>query len=510
MADSSPALRFVTPPDWPTPPDGWVPPDGWAPDPSWPPAPAGWQFWELGAAVSAAPTQVRGGPETADPPAQHAEPIVVAPAVPGANDLAVDEARRVERHAPMETEPILHRDEGPAAAPEPAPAPTRRSLRDVDAPTDALLPTDVEALEGKVAALRAELVELDDAVLLQHVGIYEYHHPLENAEAYKDRLAALRERIRDANRSGAAILATDKFAYNNSLAQGRKFVADFSKLMLRAYNAEADSCVRAMRAGALQTAVKRLDAAATSIARLGTMMQMRVAPDYHALRLEELELTADFNAKRLEEKELEREERERLREERKVAQELAAQREKLDKQRAHYLNALATLESTGSPDEIADLRARLDQVDDAISQNDYRAANVRAGYVYVISNIGAFGPGVVKIGMTRRLEPMDRVRELGDASVPFGFDVHALFFADDAVTLENELHKAFAPRRVNRVNLRREFFFATPAEVRDVVASKVGSLLEYAEVPEATQYHQSAGQWPAGAQPGPAGASPTS
>ena len=87
----------------------------------------------------------------------------------------------------------------------------------------------------------------------------------------------------------------------------------------------------------------------------------------------------------------------------------------------------------------------------------------------------------MKIGMTRRLEPRDRVRELGDASVPFLYDTHALFFSDDAVTLENELHKAFAHRRVNHVNVRREFFFATPAEVRDVLMEKVGGLLEFNE-----------------------------
>jgi hypothetical protein len=92
---------------------------------------------------------------------------------------------------------------------------------------------------------------------------------------------------------------------------------------------------------------------------------------------------------------------------------------------------------------------------------------------------------------------MDRIRELGDASVPFPFDVHALYFSDDAVTLENELHKAFAARRLNRVNERREFFFATPEEVRDVLAQKVGNLLEYAAKPEADQYYQSLSSWPA-------------
>jgi hypothetical protein len=128
---------------------------------------------------------------------------------------------------------------------------------------------------------------------------------------------------------------------------------------------------------------------------------------------------------------------------------------------------------------------RLADIDKAIEANDYRIANIRAGYAYVISNIGAFGPNIVKIGMTRRLVPMDRVRELGDASVPFRYDVHAMFLSDDAITLENELHKRFADRRVNFVNESREFFFATPAEVRVALLEKDGGLLEFHESPEA-------------------------
>ena len=99
----------------------------------------------------------------------------------------------------------------------------------------------------------------------------------------------------------------------------------------------------------------------------------------------------------------------------------------------------------------------------------YREQSTRAGYVYIISNIGSFGENVYKIGVTRRLEPQDRVDELGDASVPFYFDVHAMIFSDDAPSLENALHKAFDNRRLNRINLRREFFHVTLSEIEDVV-----------------------------------------
>ncbi|MBF6136404.1 DUF4041 domain-containing protein [Nocardia otitidiscaviarum] len=362
----------------------------------------------------------------------------------------------------------------------------------------------VDELTAQLQALRTSpvaspptdplLVTVDDALVLQEVGIYEYHHPLENADSYKQALAELRADVREAVKAGDAIVVAKKFGFNNSLAEGRRLTADLSKLMLRAYNAEAENCVRTIRAGNLETAARRLDKAAKDIEKLGAAMQMHISAAYHTLRIKELELTADYMMKVQEEREAAREERERLREQRKVEQELAAERERLEKEQAHYRAVLQRLETTGQ--DTRDIEDQLTRIADAIAQNDYRAANIRAGYVYVISNIGAFGPNVVKIGLTRRLEPLDRVRELGGASVPFPFDVHAVYFSDDAVTLENELHKEFAALRLNHANVRREFFFASPEEVRRVLAKKVGNLLDYNDSPEATQYFQSRRYWP--------------
>jgi hypothetical protein len=107
----------------------------------------------------------------------------------------------------------------------------------------------------------------------------------------------------------------------------------------------------------------------------------------------------------------------------------------------------------------------------------------------------------VKIGLTRRLEPLDRIHELGDAAVPFRFDVHAIFFSEDAVSLEHELHERFSAIRVNWVNNRKEFFFASPAEVRTVLSEKLGNLLEFAEHVESTEYLQSVRYWPVDIQP---------
>lgn len=388
-----------------------------------------------------------------------------------------------------------------------ADAPVQNAAPSGPAETAALL-TRIHELEAALASASrggsGPIIELDDQRILQDVGIYRYHHPLENAAAYKDRLRVLDAQVDEVVKAGRAVLAADLFTFDGSLAKGRRMVGDLSKLMLRAYNAEADNCVRSLRSGNVSTATKRLDSAVAAIEKLGTIMEMRVNPEYHALRVAELELTADYQMKVEEERGRAREQRDLLREQRRAEAELAAERERLEKERSHYMTALESLRAKGDVVAVAELSVRLADIEEAIKSNDYRIANIRAGYVYVISNVGALGPNIVKIGMTRRLEPLDRVRELGDASVPFRYDVHALFFSDDALTLEAELHHAFADKRVNFVNERREFFFATPAEVRDVLLAKTGGLLEFTEQPAAPEYFQSLSRWPEGTRRGPA------
>jgi regulator of protease activity HflC (stomatin/prohibitin superfamily) len=452
-------MRFNPPPGWPSPPDGWTPPHGWSPNPSWPAPPDGWQLW-------VSDTDNTGASE-----------------------------------APATTPAAAGLTRGRHAAGDPSTPPV--VVHAAGADTAGLL-ARIGELQAALAAqtTSGDVIELSDQRVLQDVGIYRYHHPLENAAAYKERLAELEGQIDEIVRTGRAVLAADLFTFDGSLAKGRKMVADLSKLMLRAYNAEADNCVRSLRSGNISTATKRLVSAVTAIEKLGAIMDMRVNPEYHALRVAELELTADYQMKLQEEREAAREERELLREQRRAEAELAAEKGRLDKERAHYVGALEVLRAKGDDIAAEELAGRLADIDKAIEANDYRIANIRAGYVYVISNIGAFGPNIVKIGMTRRLEPMDRVRELGDASVPFRYDVHAMFFSDDAVALENELHKTFADRRVNFVNERREFFFATPAEVRAALLEKDGGLLEFHESPEAPEYFQSIGHWPDGLDPG--------
>lgn len=218
-----------------------------------------------------------------------------------------------------------------------------------------------------------------DVEALHDIGIYNYRHPLENAVAYQDALDSIKTQIRAFIADGAAIEASTRFTFDNSLAKGRKMTADLAKLMLRAYNAEAKNCVRYVKAGNLPSAEKRLSGAATSIARYASMMEMHINPDYHALRLRELELTADYQMKVQEEREEAREERARLREEQQAERELRAERERLEKERAHYANVLEALSDSGSDQECRDLEGKIAEIDGRIAENDYRTANIRAG-----------------------------------------------------------------------------------------------------------------------------------
>lgn len=346
-------------------------------------------------------------------------------------------------------------------------------------------------VDAELSALRHLVVETEEARILQEVGIYRYQHPLDDSVAYRAELSRIQGQIKVmVKKDGGAINATTDWQVNGSAAQGRKMVSDISKLMLRAYNAEADNLVRGMKPYKLDSAKQRLDKVASTIAKLGGSMSISVSIAYHRLRLRELDLTADYLEKVAEEKERDREERERLREEKRVEQEIERERQRLRKEEQQFRQAIAQLQAQGDNEGVERLQAQLAGVIGEIEAVDFRARTLTAGHVYVISNIGSFGEGVLKIGMTRRLEPMDRVKELGDASVPFIFDVHALYFAENAVKIERQMHQRFAERRVNRVNNRKEFFKVTPAEARDALTELSGELMTFAEEPEALEYRQ--------------------
>ncbi len=350
---------------------------------------------------------------------------------------------------------------------------------------------------AELEQLQIQLVKTSDALMLQEVGIYQYQHPLQNSVEYKDLLDKIDEQTKVLVKSSQAVTAITSWTVNGSEKDGKKMVKEVSKLMLRAYVAEADTCVRSLKPANRDSMIDRLTKTRETIAKLGQSMQIKISDDFHKLKISEIQATSDFLKKKEEEKEAEKEIRAQLREEEKVAKEIAAEKAKLEKERQKITSALTQMqESDGANDEkhlsgIQEMQATLESIDSGLTGLTERAANTKAGHVYVISNVGAFGARVIKIGMTRRMDPEDRVKELSDASVPFKFGVHALFFSNDAAGLETALHHKFTDQRVNLVNKKREFFYATPAQVRDALVELDGHVLEFNEQPDDEEFRQS-------------------
>ncbi|MEC5201095.1 hypothetical protein RCH21_003351 [Arthrobacter sp. PL16] len=350
---------------------------------------------------------------------------------------------------------------------------------------------DLAAAAAELAAVRNDVLDVRQVAERHNVGFYDYEHPAETSVKLASELATVRAHIKNKLREKTAVTTVSGFTFNGSTREGDKFVRDLSALLLRAYNAEAENCVKTVKAGNLDTARARLEKSREQIAKRGTMIGLQITSAFHRLREQEVELAARHLEALAIQKQLEAEARAEARETAKAQREWEALKAKQKKEVDHYANVLAQLQAAGDLEGVQRVQEQLEEAEAKLADAEDNALNTRAGYVYVISNLGAFGDGVVKIGMTRRLNPMERVRELGDASVPFLFDVHALFFSKDAVGIETMLHQHFADRRVNLVNLRREYFYATPSAVRDALIEHQVELVEYQEAAPAEEFSTS-------------------
>ena len=368
--------------------------------------------------------------------------------------------------------------------------------------------TDVEKIKDEIKQKQSELVQLNDEVLFQSFGLYKPQYDFCNSEEYKNRLEIIRQKQKDMIRADTAVTGSADWSVNGDKRKGQKMVNDMKKLLLRAFNGECDELVSKVKYNNFDSYKKRINTSYEAISKLGKIMSVSITPTYLKFKLDELTLAFEYAQKKQEEKEAQKALREQMREEARLQKEIEEQRKKLEKEQNHYANALERInvQLQSDPDNsdlIAkkqELEAQALDIEKAIKDVDYREANKRAGYVYVISNIGAFGENVYKIGMTRRLDPMDRVDELGDASVPFNFDVHAMIFTDDAPTLEAALHRAFEDRKLNMVNQRREFFnvtldicfrSGTLDEIKAVVCANYDKTVEFVDIPSAEQYRVS-------------------
>lgn len=360
---------------------------------------------------------------------------------------------------------------------------------------------DIDELNGTIAKKKQSVIQLDEEMMLQEFGLYKPRYEFATALGYKQRLENVRSMQKELIKQNRAVTGNTTWAVNGSKSQGTKMVKDMQKLLLRAFNSECDDVIEHVKFNSYEAANKRITASYEAISKLGAIMEVAITPRYFSLKCEELSLALEYREKLHEEKETQKEIRAQMREEAKVAKELEEARKKVEKEKKHYENALeaickqlsmaSTEERNALEDKRKSIQENIDEIHKSLHDIDYREANAKAGYVYVISNIGSFGENVYKIGMTRRLEPYDRVDELGDASVPFDFDVHAMIFSEDAPKLEAALHKAFENKKVNMINTRREFFHVTLDEIKEVVRKNYDKTAEFIDVAEAEQYRKS-------------------
>lgn len=378
---------------------------------------------------------------------------------------------------------------------------------------EAIAQTEREAatMADWIKVLRDQVLAVEETLLLESFALYLPKFKLTSTTEYKLRLDMIRAKQKDMIKANTAATGNMNWEVNGKKSEGKKLVTDMIKLVIRSFNNECESCVDNVKFNNVELGEKRIRQSFDACNKLGRVMTVNLSDEFLHLKVDELHLAHEFQIKRQEEKEEAKRIREEMREQQKLEQEIRVAREKIAKDRKHFTGALKDLEArlvkATSDEDRAALKAKIDEIeagkaalDGEEKLIDYREGNAKAGYVYVISNLGAFGEGVYKIGMTRRLDPMERVDELGDASVPFWFDVHAMVFSDNAPSLEAKLHERFAAGRLNKINGRKEFFRASIEEIEAVIRQHYDPVVEVVREAAAEQYRESLRM----AQPAPA------
>jgi hypothetical protein len=362
-----------------------------------------------------------------------------------------------------------------------------------------ILNNNIADLEKDIDIKKAMIVTMDDEILIQEFGLYEPTFDFANSVDYKVELSSIRAEQKEMIKNKEAVTGSATWTVNNSTSKGKKMVTDIQKLLLRAFNNECDDLVSKVKYTNFDASLDKIRKSADTISKLGNSLGISITLQYIDAKIKELRLAFEYQLKKQQEKEEQKIARTEQREAAKLQIELDAQRKKIEKEQTHYQTVYEKLqhqleEHPKDKDLLkkkSEMESKLEDIDKSLNDIDYRQANTKAGYVYVISNIGAFGENIYKIGMTRRLDPQDRVDELGDASVPFNFDVHAMIFSEDAPALEAALHRAFEDKKVNMVNQRREFFNVTLDEIKSVIRENFDKTVEFVNVPDAEQYRVS-------------------
>lgn len=356
---------------------------------------------------------------------------------------------------------------------------------------------EIKERKERIKFLNDDLEALEKKDFILYSGSYEGdEYDFEESIMYQEELKNIKEKQK--------ILITLDEAIEKDFDYNSKQAKDLTKLVIRGFNGECASIYVTVKYSNLESCEAKIIKSFTAINRLAKSSNFKINDEFLELKLKELLLIQGYK----EMKQKEQEEQKLIREE--MLQEERARREyekairdaEIEEKRQEKALELARKEyekimlskneeeREKYAEKIAELEKQLQEAHNSKERAVSQAQLTRAGHVYVISNIGSFGEDVYKIGMTRRLEPLDRVKELGDASVPFPFDVHALIYSEDAPALERTLHKQFNDERLNLVNQRREFFNVKLEKIEEVVKEHHGEF-KLTRIAQAEQYRQS-------------------
>lgn len=331
----------------------------------------------------------------------------------------------------------------------------------------------------RLNVLKEEIERLENAkvgyALLQEIDMMENPYNYETSQEFQDRLNEIKKEQKEMVRDGKALVFSTTWTVANSKTKGDKFMKNLSKLALKSFNNECDNIIINVKYSSMSIAKDKIEKSFKDTNKFIQVMDCNITDEYLELKIKELQLKCGWLEKREQEKEELRKQAEILREQEKLEKEIKAEEEKIEIEQQHFNNEIANLKNQiangGNEDrlreEIAKLQAKIDELEGRKATVLERKMHNKAGYVYIISNPSL--EGMLKIGTTRRLDPMVRVEELASASVPFKFAVHSFIFAEDAFALEHTLHMAFDNKRVNKINRKKEFFNVTLDEVKEEV-----------------------------------------
>lgn len=353
----------------------------------------------------------------------------------------------------------------------------------------------------EVKNLQHDIDILNEDIEMQEFGIYKPRYKFASALVYKDTLEAIRVSQKQMIKTKTAVSFNNNWTVNGSKTEGKKMTNSNIRQILRSFNNECEVLINKVTYKNFDSIKNKIIKIYDDLNKLNRTQEIMLTSGYLGLKLEELHLAFEYARKKEEEKETLRLQREQEREEKALLQEIEAKRKVVDKEISHYKNRLEYLnnemQGSESEEQISNINQEILDIEERIAEKerekddlDYRQVHSSAGYVYIISNIGAFGESVLKIGVTRRLDPIERIKELSSASVPFTYDVHALIFSYEAYSLESELHNYFDKYRVNKVNSRKEFF-KVPIDIIENKLKEYGNLtIDFNALAEAEEYRE--------------------